>query len=147
MGATQEMIKQNVFDWLDALIIGVKAMSTPIQCGTNGWRDEANVYSGDSEFITDGILTINVHNVKRVANIIEFDIQHQDFTPANRYYAYFTGEDFFIYNGVKFSDMVTGHFSDDEVEKRRAERNEWEENARKQSSDSGVDEETSVDNE
>ena len=46
MGATQEMIKQNVFDWLDALIVGAKAMSTPIQCGTDDWRDEAGVYRG-----------------------------------------------------------------------------------------------------
>lgn len=144
MGVTNEMIKQNVFDWLDSLIVGVKAMSTPIQCGTDDWEDEAKVYSGDSDFITDGILTINVHNVKRVAKAVEFDIQHQDFTPANRYYAYFTGEDFFIYNGVKFSDMVRGDFSDDEKKGRKAERDEWEENAREQSSDSGTSEDTQV---
>ena len=144
MSMTNEMIKQNVFDWLDALIVGAKAMSTPIQCGTDDWEDEAKVYSGDSGFITDGILTINVHNVKRVAKAVEFDIQHQDFTPANDYYAYFTGEDFFIYNGVKFSDMVSGSFSDEEREKRRAEREEWEENARKQSSNYGTSENAQV---
>lgn len=144
MGATQEMIKQNVFDWLDALIVGAKAMSTPIQCGIGEWEDEAKVYSSDSDFITDGILTINVHNVKRVAKAVEFDIQHQDFTPANRYYTYFTGEDFFIYNGVKFSDMISGYFSDEEKEERRKARDEWEENARKQSSDSGVSEDTQM---
>ena len=147
MGATQEMIKQNVFDWLDALIVGAKAMSTPIQCGTNGWRDKAEVYSCDSDYITDGIITINIHNVKRVAEVIEFDLQHQDFTPANEYYAYFTGEDFFIYNGAKFSDMIGGHFSGDEEKKRRAEREEWKENARKQSSDSGTSEDAQVANE
>lgn len=138
MGATQEMIKQNVFDWLDALIVGAKAMSTPIQCGTDGWRDEASVYNGDS-FVTDGILTVNIHNIDRVAKAVEFDLQHQDFTPANEYYAYFTGEDFFIYNGVKFSDMIHGNFSDEEVEERRKVRDAWE-----QSSSSGTSENVSV---
>lgn len=138
MGATQEMIKQNVFDWLDALIVGAKAMSTPIQCGTDGWRDEASVYNGDS-FVTDGILTVNIHNIGRVAKAVEFDLQHQNFTPANEYYAYFTGEDFFIYNGVKFSGMIHGNFSDEEVEERRKVRDAWE-----QSSSSGTSENVSV---
>ena len=143
MGATQEMIKQNVFDWLDALIVGAKAMSKSIQCGTDDWRDEASVYCG-SEYTTDGIITINIHNVKRVAEVIEFDLQHQDFTPANEYYAYFTGEDFFIYNSVKFSDMVNGKFSDKVTKKRRAECEKWKENARKKSSNSGTSENAQV---
>ena len=143
MGATQEMIKQNVFDWLDALIVGAKAMSTPIQCGTDDWRSEASVYNGDT-FVTDGILTVNIHNIERVAEAVEFDLQHQDFTPANEYYAYFTCEDFFIYNGVKFSGTINGYFSDEEKEERRKARDEWEENARKQSSDSGVSEDTQM---
>lgn len=143
MGATQEMIKQNVFDWLDALIVGTKAMSAPIQCGTDGWRDEVSAYCG-SDFISDGMLTLHIHNVKRVAEVVEFDLQHQDFTPANEYYAYFTGEDFFIYNGTKFSDMINGHFSDKTTKKRRAEREKWKENARKQSSNSGTSENAQV---
>ena len=143
MGVTQEMIKQNVFDWLDALIVGAKAMSKSIQCGTDDWRDEASVYCG-SEYTTDGMLTLHIHNVKRVAEVVEFDLKHQDFTPANDYYAYFIGEDFFIYNGTKFSDMISGRFSDDEEEKRRAEREEWKENARKQSSNSGTSENAQV---
>jgi len=143
MGATQEMIKQNVFDWLDALIIGAKAMSTITQCGTDDWRDEARVYNGDS-FIVDGISTVHIHGIERVAKAVEFDIQHQDFTPANEYYASFTGEDFFIYNGVKFSDMISGYFSDEEKEERRKVRDEWEENARKQSSDFGTSENAQV---
>lgn len=143
MGVTQEMIKQNVFNWLDALIVGAKAMSTPIQCGPGGWRDEASVYCG-SEYTTDGITTVNIHNIETVAKVVEFDLQHQDFTPVNGYYAYFTGEDFFIYNGVKFSDMINGNFSDEEHEKRRAEREEWKENARKQSSNSGTSENAQV---
>lgn len=138
MGATQEMIKQNVFDWLDALIVGAKAMNTPIQCGTDGWRSEASVYNGDT-FVTDGILTVNIHSIDKVAKAVEFDLQHQDFTPANEYYAYFTGEYFFIYNGVKFSDMINGHFSDEKVEERRKVRDAWE-----QSSNSGTSENVSV---
>ena len=138
MGATQEMIKQNVFDWLDALIVGVKAMSTITQCGTDDWRDEAGVYSGDS-FIVDGIPTVHIHGIERVAKAVEFDLQHQDFTPANEYYAYFVGEDFFIYNDVKFSDMINGNFSDEEEEERRKVRDAW-----KQSSNSGTSENVSV---
>ena len=138
MGATQEMIKQNVFNWLDALIVGAKAMNTPIQCGTDGWRSEASVYNGDT-FVTDGILTVNIHSIDKVAKAVEFDLQHQDFTPANEYYAYFTGEDFFIYNGVKFSGMINGDFSDEEEEERRKVRDAW-----KQSSNSGTSENVSV---
>ena len=138
MGATQEMIKQNVFDWLDALIVGAKAMNTVIQCGTDGWRSEASVYNGDT-FVTDGILTVNIHSIDKVAKAVEFDLQHQDFTPANEYYAYFTGEDFFIYNGVKFSGMINGDFSDEEEEERRKVRDAW-----KQSSNSGTSENVSV---
>lgn len=143
MSVTQEMIKQNVFDWLDALIVGAKANSIVMQCGTDGWKSEASVYSG-SDCIADGIITVHIHNIEQVAKAVEFDLQHQDFTPANEYYESFTGEDFFIYNGVKFSDMVHGHFSDDEKKERRAERDEWEENAREQSSDSGTSEDTQM---
>ena len=143
MGATQEMIKQNVFDWLDVLIAGAKAMNSSIQCGTDGWRSEASVYGGDN-FSVDGMLTIHIHSIENVAKVVEIDLQHQDFTPANEYYAYFAGEDFFIYNDVKFSDMISGHFSDEEVEARGAERNEWKENERKQSSDSGTSEDTQM---
>ena len=138
MGVTNEMIKQNVFNWLDALIVGAKAMNTPIQCGTDGWRSEASVYNGDT-FVTDGILTVNIHSIDKVAKAVEFDLQHQDFTPANEYYAYFTGEDFFIYNGVKFSGMINGDFSDEEEEERRKVRDAW-----KQSSNSGTSENVSV---
>ena len=141
MGVTQEMIKQNVFDWLDALIVGAKAMNTPIQCGTDGWRSDASVYNGDT-FVTDGILTVNIHSIDKVAKAVEFDLQHQDFTPANEYYAYFTGEDFFIYNGVKFSNMINGYFSDEEKEERRKVRDAWE-----QSSNSGTSENAQVVNE
>lgn len=143
MSVTNEMIKQNVFDWLDALIAGAKAINSPIQCGTDGWRSEASVYGGDN-FSVDGMLTIHIHSIDNVAKAVEIDLQHQDFTPANEYYAYFAGEDFFIYNDVKFSDMINGHFSDEEVEARGAERNEWKENERKQSSNSGTSENAQV---
>ena len=143
MGVTSEMIKQNVFDWLDVLIAGAKAMNSSIQCGTDGWRSEASVYGGDN-FSVDGMLTIHIHSIEAVAKAVEIDLQHQDFTPANEYYAYFAGEDFFIYNDVKFSDMINGKFSDKETKKRRAEREKWEKNARKQSSNSGTSEDTQM---
>lgn len=146
MSLTHEMIKENVFNWLDALIVGAKAMSTVMQCGTDDWRSEASVYNGD-DCIVDGIITVHIHNIEQVAKAVEIDIQHHDFTPANEYYAYFKGENFFIYNGVKFSGMIYGNFSDEEKSAKIEERKRYEENAGKQSSNSGASEEVSVDNE
>jgi len=40
--------------------------------------------------------------------------------------------------------MISGYFSDEEKEERRKVRDEWEENARKQSSNSGTSENESV---
>ena len=129
MSLTHEMIKENVFNWLDALIVGAKAMSTVMQCGTDGWKSEASVYNGEDN-IVDGIVTVHIHNIERVAKAVEIDIHHQDFTPANEYYAYFKGENFFIYNGVKFSGMIYGDFSDKEKNARIEERKKYEENER-----------------
>ena len=144
MGATQEMIKQNVFDWLDALVVGVKAMHTVMPCGTDGWKDEASVYNHEQNKV-DGMFTVHIHNVEAVAKAIEVDVQHAEYTVANEYYGYFSGEDFFIYNDVKFVDM-TNSFTEEEADKRKAERREYEKkrNEREQGSDSGTSENISV---
>lgn len=142
MGATQEMIKQNVLNWLDALVIGAKAMNTEVVCGVvddarDLWRVTVSTYDQPKY---DGLITIHVHDVKLIAKAAELDLQHRDFTPMDNYYRSFTGEDFFVYNGVRFADMILGGFSNDEEKSR-----EWEmENARKQGSNSGTSEEVSV---
>ena len=141
MSATNEMIKQNVMDWIDAVVVGVKVFNTEIVCADvpeqNQWKVTARTYQDCME---DGFPTIHVHTIDAIAKAAEFDLQHRDFTPADEYYRSFTGEDFFIFNGVKFSDMIIGHFSDEEKEVREKEI----ENAREQSSDSGTSEEESV---
>lgn len=142
MGATNEMISANVRNWLQDLAIGAKAVNTKMMCGVAEegyeWRFQAETYEN---VFHDGIITVHVHNIGRVAEAAEFDLQHRDFTPADDYYCSFTGEDFFIFNGVKFSDMICGCFSDDVEENRREEMREYE---RKQSSNSGTSENESV---
>ena len=144
MGATQEMIAANVRNWLQDLAIGAKAVNTKMMCGVakegEEWKVEASTYE---DSMRDGIITVHVHNIKQVAKAAEFDLQHRDFTPVDYYYTSFIGEDFFIFNGVKFSGMINGFFSDEEEEAREKERI----NAREQSSDSGVSEDAQVDDE
>lgn len=144
MGVTNEMISANVRNWLQDLAIGAKAMNKEMLCGVaeNGeeWKVKASTYA---DVMYDGIITVHIHNIERVAEAAEFDLQHRDFTPVDYYYTSFIGEDFFIFNGVKFSGMINGFFSDEEEEAREKERI----NAREQSSDSGVSEDAQVDDE
>lgn len=142
MSATNEMIKQNVMDWLDAVVVGVKAFNTKIVCAdvpeNYQWKVTANTYS---DYMEDKFPTVHVHTIDAIAKAAEFDLQHRDFTPADEYYRSFTGEDFFIFNGVKFSDLCNGFFTDEEEESRQEEMREYE---RKQSSNSGTSESESV---
>jgi hypothetical protein len=144
MGVTNEMISANVRNWLQDLAIGAKAMNKEIMCGVaesgEEWKIKASTYA---DVMHDGIITVHIHNIERVAEAAELDLQHRDFTPVDEYYAPFTGEDFFIFNGVKFSDMIHGHFSDEEEERRDEER----ENEGEQSSNSESFETESMDNE
>ena len=98
MGATNEMISANVRNWLQDLAIGAKAVNTKMMCGVAEegyeWRFQAETYEN---VFHDGIITVHVHNIGRVAEAAEFDLQHRDFTPADDYYCSFTGEDFFIF--------------------------------------------------
>lgn len=143
MSVTNEMIAANVRNWLQDLAIGAKAVNTKMMCGVEEegreWRVEAEAYDR-ADIVHDGIITVYVHNIKQVAKGAELDLQHRDFTPIDDYYRSFTGEDFFIFNDVKFSGMINGYFSDEEKEAREKERR----NAREQSSDSGTSEDTQV---
>lgn len=141
MGVTNEMISANVRNWLQDLAIGAKAMNKEMLCGVaepdKEWQVIASTYD---DVMHDGIITVYVHNIKQVAKGAELDLQHRDFTPVDDYYRSFTGEDFFIFNDVKFSGMINGFFSDEEKEAREKERR----NAREQSSDSGTSEDTQM---
>ena len=143
MSVTNEMIAANVRNWLQDLAIGAKAVNTKMMCGVEEegreWRVEAETYAR-ADIVHDGIITVYVHNIKQVAKGAELDLQHRDFTPVDDYYRAFTGEDFFIFNDVKFSGMINGDFSDEEKEAREKERR----NAREQSSDSGTSEDTQM---
>lgn len=148
MSMIHEMIKQNVMDWLDALVIGAKAVTQSVLCEAvddeeNAWRSTAYCFESSSFTEDDGSPYVMIHNVKSVAQAVEFDLYHRVFTPADSHYPYFKEERFFVYDGVKFGD-VYGVFSEKEQEKRRNERAEYQ---RKQSSDSEIYENESVDNE
>lgn len=147
MSMTHEMIKQNVMDWLDALVIGANAVTQTVQCGIyddeDAWAGEAFCFEKNSFLDDDGSLCVLIHRIKNVAQAVEFDLHHRVFTPADSHYPYFTGEYFFIYNGVKFAN-VYGTFPDEVKERRKNERTEYQ---RKQSSYSETSEDESVDNE
>lgn len=154
MSMTHEMIKQNVMDWLDALVIGAKAVTQSVLCEAvddeeNAWRSTAHCFESSSFTKDDGSPYVMIHNVKSVAQAVEFDLYHRVFTPADSHYPYFKEERFFIYDGVKFGD-VYGTFSESVQEERKRERRDYyieKENAREQSGDSESPETESVDNE
>lgn len=152
MSMTHEMIKQNVMDWLDALVVGAKAITQSVLCEPlseeDAWKSTASCFESSSFREDDGSLCVMIHGVKKVAQAAEFDVTHRVFTPADSHYPYFTGEYFFIYNGVKFGD-VYGTFSELVQEERKRERWNYieKQNEGEQSSNSESSETESVDNE
>lgn len=152
MSMTHEMIKQNMMGWLDALVVGAKAITQPMLCEPlseeDAWKSTASCFESSSFREDDGSLYVMIHGVKKVAQAAEFDVTHRVFTPADSHYPYFTGEYFFIYNGVKFGD-VYGTFSELVQEERKRERWNYieKQNEGEQSSNSESSETESVDNE
>lgn len=152
MSMTNEMIKQNVMDWLDALVIGAKAITQSMLCEPlseeDAWKGTASCFESSSFREDDGTLYVMIHRVKKVAQAAEFDVTHRVFTPADSHYPYFTGEYFFIYDGVKFGD-VYGTFPESVQEERKRERWNYieKQNEGEQSSNSESSETESVDNE
>ena len=153
MSMTHEMIKQNVIDWLDALVVGAKAITQPMLCeplgGQDEWSSTASCFENTSFMEDDGSLYVMIHKIKKVAEAAEFDLCHRVFTPADSHYPYFIGEYFFIYNGVKFGD-VYGAFPESVQEERKRERRDYyieKQNEREQSSNSEASKEESMDNE
>lgn len=107
MSLQQQMIAANVRNWLVDLATGAKAMSTTMLCApcekSYEWKYEASTYS---DVVIDGLPTVHVHNIKLVAEVAELELQHRTFKKGDYYYQSFAGEDFVVFNGVRFSDMA-----------------------------------------
>lgn len=107
MSLQQQMIAANVRNWLMDLATGAKAMSAKVLCApcekNEEWRYEVSTYS---DIVVDGIPTVHVHGIKLIAEVAELDLQHRTFKKGDYYYRSFAGEDFVVFNGVKFSDMI-----------------------------------------
>lgn len=136
MGMTQEMIKQNVYNWLDALVTGANAMNAEVLCADvpENDQDAFTARAWDNP-VVDGLITVHIHHIQAVAMAAELDLQHRNFVEGDYYYGPFSGEDFFIYGNVRFSNMI---LSEEKLYGK-------EKNERKQNNDSGVSEGESVD--
>lgn len=136
MGMTQEMIKQNVYNWLDAIVTGANAMSAEVLCADVPEEVQyAYTASAWNKPVVDGLITVYIHRIKAVAMAAELDLQHRDFVEGDYYYGLFSGEDFFVYGNVRFSNMI---LSEEKLYGK-------EKDERKQNNDSGVSEGESVD--
>lgn len=109
MTLQQQMIAANIRNWLSDLATGAKATHTKILCTPcdklNEYKYEAHCWDYNDCFV-DGMLTVYVHKIKVLAEAAELDIQHRDFVPSDKFYSAFSGEDFVVFNDVKFSDMI-----------------------------------------
>ena len=109
MTLQQQMIAANIRNWLSDVATGVKAMHTKILCAPcdklHEYKYEASCYDY-SDYFVDGIFTVYVHNIKTLAEAAELDVQHRDFVPSDKFYSAFSGEDFVVFNDVKFSNMI-----------------------------------------
>lgn len=109
MTLQQQMIAANIRNWLSDLAIGAKAMHTKILCAPcdklHEYKYEAYCFDYNDCFV-DGILTVYVHKINVLAEAAELDIQHRDFVLGDKYYRSFSGEDFIVFNDVKFSSLI-----------------------------------------
>lgn len=104
MGLTEEMIAANVRNWLADLAIGAKAVSKTLSLGKEPeWKYNVSCYA---DVNIDNVITVAVHNIKEVAEVSGLELKHRDFVEGDYYYQSFSGEDFIIFNGVKFSDLI-----------------------------------------
>lgn len=94
-----EMFAADVRNWFADLAIGAKAQTQEIKFGNHNW-ERASVFDNG---VRDGIPTVNVHYLKKIARLAGFEVQHRDFVLGDYYYDVFRGEDFVIFNGVKFT--------------------------------------------
>lgn len=109
MTLQQQMIAANIRNWLSDLATGVKAMHTKILCAPcdklSEYRYEVSCYDYNDCFV-DGMLTVYIHEINVLAEAAELDIQHRDFVSDDKFYRAFSGEDFIVFNDVKFSQLI-----------------------------------------
>lgn len=107
MSLQEQMIAANIRNWLADLAIGAKASATKVRFASceesEAFRYEAGTYD---DFIRDDISTVFVHNLKKLADAADLEIQHRKLKKGDYYYNSFVSEDFLVFNGVKFSDMT-----------------------------------------
>lgn len=107
MSLQEQMIAANIRNWLADLAIGAKASATKVRFApceeSEAFKYEASAYE---DFIRDNIPTVFVHNLKKLAEAADLEIQHRKLKKGDYYYDSFVSEDFFVFNGVKFSDMT-----------------------------------------
>lgn len=148
MNLNEQMMQVNLLNWLGDLATGAKAgaKQMPYDLETK-WK----VSSTYNDYVYDDGITVHLHQAKEVGELLGLEVIHHEFVLGERYYdSSFKSEDYFIFNGVKFSDFGDNFNTAVERIERELEAREYERekaNAGFESSDSGVDEETSVDNE
>lgn len=118
MSLQEQMIAANIRNWLTDLAVGAKAMNITVRCAPSSddtaWRVEAKTWDNPT---VDGIITVYIHNITVVAEAADFELNHRKFKKKDFYYGSFEGEDFFIFNGVKFANLV-GRRGDSEDERK-----------------------------
>lgn len=107
MSLQEQMIAANIRNWLADLAIGAKASATKVRFAPceelEAFKYEAGTYE---DGIRDNVPTVLVHNLKKLAEATDLEIQHRKLKKGDYYYGSFVSEDFFVFNGVKFSDMT-----------------------------------------
>ena len=111
-----EKLAADVRNWFADLAVGAKAQAQEIKFGDRNWEC-ASVFDNG---VRDGIPTVNVHYLKKIATLAGFEVQHRDFVLGDYYYDVFRGEDFVIFNGVKFTGF-NNTLTEQEREFRKAE--------------------------
>ena len=106
MNINEKMIAANIRNWLANMAIGAKAMSQEMICSEKepDWKYTARCFDN---MIRDDNIYVNLHNVKAVAKAADLELKHRDFVPNDFYFSHFTGEDFIVFNGVIFSDLIS----------------------------------------
>lgn len=95
--------------WLAEMAMGAKAMARTMICADaeDGyeWKIKAYSYEHD-QVVIDGVITVYIHRIENVAKGAGLKLHHRDFIEGDHYFSRFSGEDFVMFNDVKFSDMI-----------------------------------------
>lgn len=102
-----EMIAADIRNWLMDMATGAKAMTKHMKCADVESGDEWKVTSYPyHDVIVDSVITVLLHDIESVADGAGLQLYHRDFVEGDNYFNAFSGEDFVMFNGVKFSDLI-----------------------------------------